>query len=916
MGTEADDAPPAMPAAASAAPPPSPHDQQATDDGQDAAFAPTLPPLPADAANTLDALPRRPGGDRIARAVAKAKVANSLFPANEQVTIGRYRLLELVGSGGMGVVWGAWDPKLERRVAIKLVKAALQAARDRILLEGQALAKLSHPNVVPVFDVGVYEEQVYLVMEWVRGKNLRAYCKGARSVAEILRIYRDAGAGLWAAHQAGLIHRDFKPDNAIVGDDGRVRVLDFGLARESQGSATTALEAGESSEATRGAGTPRYMPPEQAAGANLTPAVDQYAFCASLREALSGRTVEDSKKGEIPRWIVDILERGSAHDPAARYPSMVELLAAIDRDPAKLWRRRSLAAGAAVMAVAAFAIGRARSSSNGDTCSGGNEEIAKVASAAAVDALSAHLRSLGRFASEEAPRVEGHLVDYGRRWAQTHREACRARERHEVTPEMYDRYTSCLIRGKSALTTMLGVLTNVSADALPDALAALRDLPSLDRCLTAAAASTIAPPAPELAERAAGLTSDAERVRMLGRAASPEAAAAADRLVTAARALGYLPTIGQALLSQQIVRIFQKSGADTQLPSRREATRIALEIGDDPLAVETFARELFVRSREGLNDGQEGADLIEALANRLGPDGRFLRALLYNNFGAAALAAGDRKLAQQWFRRALDEARLDTTESVELAYIPMNLALTVDSTEEAERLFTEGIARITPLLGAQHPFSLSAQSSFVLLTANPDAARRRALTACQGYLTWHPHLVQEVVECSYALGWLADERGDHAEAIHWMTVAARASSDEATIAKAYLAMDRDDRKTAAEMEVMAAESRRSPTWWRRTWAADADLLAALAWRHAGQDQRAARALEAALPVIEETEHLQPNPFHQRRLNRVRAELARAIVHDDPARARQLAAAAIDWYRRAGGYDAVIEALASIIDPAR
>ncbi len=172
----------------------------------------------------------------------------------------------------MGVVWGGWDPELERRVAIKLVKETVKVARNRILLEGQALAKLSHPNVVAVYDVGVVDEQVYLVMEWVRGENLRQHGLEPRSVRAIVAMYRAAGEGLLAAHRAGLIHRDFKPDNAILGDDGRVRVLDFGLARDH--APRMASEAG-----TEIAGTPQYMAPEQAEGRTLTPAVDQFAFC-------------------------------------------------------------------------------------------------------------------------------------------------------------------------------------------------------------------------------------------------------------------------------------------------------------------------------------------------------------------------------------------------------------------------------------------------------------------------------------------------------------------------------------------------------------------------------------------------------------------------------------------------------------
>ena len=166
---------------------------------------------PALAVTQSPALVERPVADARARSVARAKIANALFSTEKQVKLGRYHLLERVGQGGMGVVWGAFDPELERRVAIKLVRATTGASRERILLEGQALAKLSHPNVVAVHDVGVVDDEVYLVMEWIRGHNLREHGAKPRTIREIVALYRAAGEGLHAAHRAGLVHRDFKP---------------------------------------------------------------------------------------------------------------------------------------------------------------------------------------------------------------------------------------------------------------------------------------------------------------------------------------------------------------------------------------------------------------------------------------------------------------------------------------------------------------------------------------------------------------------------------------------------------------------------------------------------------------------------------------------------------------------------------
>jgi serine/threonine protein kinase len=227
----------------------------------------------------------RPADTDLPAAVARARVASALFGAAEPVRLGRYVVEAEAGAGAGGVVLAAHDPELARRVAIKLVRGG---PRDRMLAEGRALARLSHPNVVPVYDVGVHGDQVYVVMELVEGETLRDHCAPPRTVRDVVRADRQAGEGLAAAHRAGLIHRDFQPDNALVGADGRVRVVDFGLARGGEAAPGPAgtLAAGSVPVTHAGLGTPRYMPPEQAAGATLTPASDQYAFCVSLRESL------------------------------------------------------------------------------------------------------------------------------------------------------------------------------------------------------------------------------------------------------------------------------------------------------------------------------------------------------------------------------------------------------------------------------------------------------------------------------------------------------------------------------------------------------------------------------------------------------------------------------------------------------
>jgi hypothetical protein len=229
------------------------------------------------------------------------------------VAVGRYRLGRQLGRGGGGSVFIAADPELHRDVAVKLIRCGSERHRDRALTEGRALAKLSHPNVVAVHDVGEAGDYVYLVMELLRGESLRQLAEDGRSVRELVGAYRQAASGLAAAHAAGLVHRDFKPDNAMFGDDGRLRVVDFGLAIDAEASDAAA------------AGTPRYMAPEQragtATGTSTGTSVDQYALGVALREAVTVR------ERRVPAWLGRVLARATAELPGDRYPAMAALAA-------------------------------------------------------------------------------------------------------------------------------------------------------------------------------------------------------------------------------------------------------------------------------------------------------------------------------------------------------------------------------------------------------------------------------------------------------------------------------------------------------------------------------------------------------------------------------------------------------------
>ncbi len=322
--------------------------------------------------------------------------------------IGRYVVIDRVGVGAMGVVYGAYDPELDRKVALKLLKpgqGAKETARARLLREAKAMARLSHPNVVAVHDVGVVDNQVFLAMEFLSGGTIKNWlAEETRPWREILAVFTAAGRGLAAAHAAGLVHRDFKPDNVLLDKEGRPRVVDFGIARESGADAdgdesSVAERSGEGSPAQLDAaarlressgsnqpfvtltktgaliGTPAYMAPEQFMGQRGDEKSDQFSFCVALYEALYGErpfagddvlsisvNVTQEQMRPLPRdrgvpaWIRRVIVRGVKLNPAQRWPSISSLIAALDDDPVAKLRRR-LVVGGAVAAVVAILVG-------------------------------------------------------------------------------------------------------------------------------------------------------------------------------------------------------------------------------------------------------------------------------------------------------------------------------------------------------------------------------------------------------------------------------------------------------------------------------------------------------------------------------------------------------------------------------
>ena len=277
---------------------------------------------------------------------AGAPIANSRTRGD---VLGRYVVLSLLGRGGMGEVYTAYDPTLDRRIALKVIhpqadKGSISSARGMLLAEAQALAKLSHPNIIGVYDVGTFDDDVFMAMEYVEGTTLTSYLRsGDHSLPDMLDVFVAAGRGLEAAHAAGIVHRDFKPENVIIGKDGRTRVIDFGIALQARDDVPETIS-----------GTPAYMAPEQYAHAKVGPAADQFSFAITLYTAVFGTYPFDGElDAEVSRNIVDgkvrpppstpgvstalrdAILRALSRDPAARFPSMGDLLAAIKPPPSR-----------------------------------------------------------------------------------------------------------------------------------------------------------------------------------------------------------------------------------------------------------------------------------------------------------------------------------------------------------------------------------------------------------------------------------------------------------------------------------------------------------------------------------------------------------------------------------------------------
>ncbi len=506
---------------------------------------------------------------------------------------GRYVLLEQIGRGAMGQVFAAYDSELDRKVALKIVPT-LNPTTEHSRREAQAMAKISHPNVVTVHDVGDFDGGFFIAMEYLPGGTLADRAGEGRSATEVLDDFLPAGQGLAAAHDAGLVHRDFKPANVLFDAAGRPKVADFGLAEPIAGS-----EGGSAS-----AGTPAYMAPEQFAGRDVDARADQFAFCVALYEALAGhRPFAGETLAELATSVVSgqpldlararasvpvrrALRRGLAKDPADRFASMHALLDAID-ERRRSRRRRQLGAGLVGIGAIVAAIVVTRPTPR--SCDQGAPMIAEVWTPDAAGRLRDAIASKGTdSATRRAAEASKRLDDFAADWANAYDAACRRRA-DPPTPQD-ERERLCLLRSREVTRSLLAILDDGDAIDSADDLAQMLGEPST--CTREVAADDLdelvadASQIPAVLDVLAAV--DRARLRRLVGEYAPAVSASADAL-TRARGLGLDHVVGTALVEHGAARLYAEE-AEEGGALLREAFELGVATRNADLQAEAAGR--------------------------------------------------------------------------------------------------------------------------------------------------------------------------------------------------------------------------------------------------------------------------------------------------------------------------------------
>jgi eukaryotic-like serine/threonine-protein kinase len=670
-------------------------------------------------------------------------------------SVGRYMLLDRLGVGGMGVVYSAYDPELNRKVALKMLRvgtARSQESQARMLREAQAMARLQHPNVLAIFDAGTFGDEVFIAMERVEGSTLTQWLAARkRSWNEVLRVFLSAGRGLAAAHAAGLIHRDFKPDNVLIREDGRVSVTDFGLARDVGATEAMALPAhglvavkGEEQLTRTGAllGTPAYMAPEQFLGGGVDARTDQFSFCVSLYEALHGERpfpgetwealregvlghkVRASPKGVgVPPWLRRVLLRGLSPKPGSRFASMEELLTELERGPQAVRRRRM----ALAMLVVFMGFGAARyqgEQQRREKCQGAALRFGGVWDSARKKTLAeTFLATRQSYAPDAWAMVERTLDGYTARWTRDWTEACEATWVAQEQPEpLLRRRHQCLDRSLDKVKALTDLLAQASTAEVREAANLIGTLPDLATCSAQAVQPAEVPatgtPVPSAEKEA--LRTQLARVEALQAARRhKEGLEQAHAVYTRARELGDRPLEAEGLLWQGLMHqgLQENKQAEQRLT---EAVLAAEALGLDELKARTQIELVWLYgvNLHQLEPAVAWSRQAQATIDRLGGSLK-LQFPFHRNLGGALLDAGKYAEGTEHLLKARElAARVLGEDHPRMMGMWSNAGMglgTLERYEEATEAVRHAVSLGVKWLGPRHPQVAGTQVSLVLL---------------------------------------------------------------------------------------------------------------------------------------------------------------------------------------------------------
>ena len=720
--------------------------------------------------------------------------------------IGRYIVLYKIGRGGMATVYAAFDPELDRKIALKVLRGRGERDHARLRREARTLAALSHPNVVTVHDVGEHAGLLYIAMELVAGDTLREWLQTPRTWREVVEVFLPAARAIAAAHAKGIVHRDLKPENLLVDRAGVVRVSDFGLA---------VVTASHASDAV--AGTPAYMAPEQREG-EVSEKSDQYSFCITLHEALYGARPDGSARALVargtPRAAIEAVRRGLAERPSDRNPSMAELVRVLAIDPRR--RRRQVAVGAGVLATAGVVAGllvtREAAGAQCDVAAA----AAKARWSTQRDLVRRAFASTRHAAAEPAfAAVDRGLTRYFDEWGRMSTESCeRTHVRGDQSAQLLDLRARCLDHRLASAAALIDVLAAANRPAIVEgAVTAVAGLPAIASCADVEALTALVPRPtdPAIAKQVDALDAKLAKAAALQLTGQYEAAAA---IVTPALpevvTLDHAPLVAHArwLEGDLEYRAGDYDGAVKALEDAvaqaargrddRTATRaltlLAGVVGyvqgkpEHGLMLALAADAWLVRSGSAPEDEAELADIrglihdargepllakpfyeraLELREKLYGPD-HLLVALSLNNLAGVPYTLGKLQEARQLHERAraIRERALGPVSS-DLA-VSINALASIDQNEgkldDAERGFRRALAIWQTVLGPDHPDVAAAHNNLGNLLRKKGDYANAVKELERALAIWPP-------EHPYALlalgnvGIIHYEQGDHARAL-------------------------------------------------------------------------------------------------------------------------------------------------------